>query len=448
MTILGTDMFNAKLKNEIQLLKEEIKALRDSQENRSDEMLEVTVDRNMLITAMNRNFSRLVGHESSQLVGKSLGTLTPSYVKDLPCFKNFQIAMQKGTGVTDEYRYLASDGRMVWMRAAWCPTKSESGVVTHMTAYGTDVTQAINKARENDEFIQALYRSTAVIEFKLDGTILAANENFLKTVGYSLQEIVGKHHSIFCEPAYTNSTEYQKLWRDLNDGQYVARRFKRMDRSGHEIWLEASYNPVRDTRGQLYKIVKFATCITEQIRHEMEVSSAAGVAYEVSRQTDNSAKRGAGAVKDTVDTMNKIVAQVSNASAGVEALGHQSYLITSIVATIGGIAQQTNLLALNAAIEAARAGDQGRGFAVVADEVRKLAGRTSVATEEIVEVVQKNNALVEEAVANMGESKKQAEVGLALASQAGNVISEIQSGAQEVVAAVGRFATHLAAEEK
>ncbi|WAH61427.1 methyl-accepting chemotaxis protein [Pseudomonas silvicola] len=200
---------------------------------------------------------------------------------------------------------------------------------------------------------------------------------------------------------------------------------------------------MRDTRGKLYKIVKFATDITDQIRRETEVSSAAGVAYEVSRQTDTSAKKGAEAVNNTVTTMNNIVTQISSVSDGVEALGRQSHLITSIVATIGGIAQQTNLLALNAAIEAARAGEQGRGFAVVADEVRKLAGRTSAATEEIVEVVKKNNALVEEAVASMGESRKQAEKGLALASQAGEVIVEIQSGAQEVVSAVGQFATQL-----
>ncbi|WP_425299827.1 methyl-accepting chemotaxis protein [Pseudomonas asplenii] len=186
--------------------------------------------------------------------------------------------------------------------------------------------------------------------------------------------------------------------------------------------------------------------MTDQVNREREVSSAAGIAYEVSRKTDSSAKKGAEAVQDTVDTMNKIVAQVSNASEGVEALGHQSHLITSIVSTIGGIAQQTNLLALNAAIEAARAGDQGRGFAVVADEVRKLAGRTSTATEEIVEVVQRNNALVAEAVTSMSESRRQAEIGLSLASQAGNVIVEIQSGAQEVVSAVGRFANHLSNE--
>lgn len=439
-------MFNSKLKNQLQRLQDEIDALQRAQAARTHEMLEITVDRNLLITAVNRNFARWVGREQSQLLGQSLASIAPSYVKELPCFKDFQQAMSTGTGVSDEYRYITADGRMVWMRAAWCPVKSAAGAVTHMSAYGTDVTASIDKARENDEFIKALYRSTAVIEFELDGTIVAANDNFLRTVNYSLAEIVGKHHRIFCDPNYVNSPAYQQLWRSLNEGQFVAERFLRFDKSGRELWLEASYNPVRDTRGQLYKIVKFAIDISEQVKHEQEVSAAAGVAYDVSRKTDDSARRGAVAVKDTVETMNRIVSQISTASAGVEALGQQSQLITSIVSTIGGIAQQTNLLALNAAIEAARAGEQGRGFAVVADEVRKLAGRTSAATQEIVEVVQKNNTLVEVAVVSMGESTHQAEIGLALASQAGHVITEIQSGAQEVVTAVGRFSSQIAGQ--
>jgi methyl-accepting chemotaxis protein len=439
-------MFNSKLKNQLQRLQDEIDALQRAQAARTHEMLEITVDRNLLITAVNRNFARWVGREQSQLLGQSLASIAPSYVKELPCFKDFQQAMSTGTGVSDEYRYITADGRMVWMRAAWCPVKSAAGAVTHMSAYGTDVTASIDKARENDEFIKALYRSTAVIEFELDGTIVAANDNFLRTVNYSLAEIVGKHHRIFCDPNYANSPAYEQLWRSLNEGQFVAERFLRFDKSGRELWLEASYNPVRDTRGQLYKIVKFAIDISEQVKHEQEVSAAAGIAYDVSRKTDDSARRGAVAVKDTVETMNRIVSQVSTASAGVEALGQQSQLITSIVSTIGGIAQQTNLLALNAAIEAARAGEQGRGFAVVADEVRKLAGRTSAATQEIVEVVQKNNTLVEAAVVSMGESTHQAEIGLALASQAGHVITEIQSGAQEVVTAVGRFSSQIAGQ--
>lgn len=141
--------------------------------------------------------------------------------------------------------------------------------------------------------------------------------------------------------------------------------------------------------------------------------------------------------------MNLIVDQVTAASTSIEALGKQSLLISSIVQTIGGIAQQTNLLALNAAIEAARAGEQGRGFAVVADEVRQLAARTSAATDEIVTVVQDNQLLVNQAVSGMGSSRSQAEQGLNLAQQAGSVILEIQAGAREVVGAVERFAKQL-----
>jgi len=200
---------------------------------------------------------------------------------------------------------------------------------------------------------------------------------------------------------------------------------------------------VHDTEGNLYKVVKFANVVTDQVMREAEVRQAAGVAYDISLQTDVSAERGASVVKDTLVTMQKITDQVQSATDGIEALGKQSLLISSIVQTIGGIAAQTNLLALNAAIEAARAGDQGRGFAVVADEVRQLAARTSTATDEIVNVVQQNQALADEAVRNMFASREQAVQGLGLANQAGAVIVEIQDAAKQVVSAVERFAKEL-----
>lgn len=225
----------------------------------------------------------------------------------------------------------------------------------------------------------------------------------------------------------------------MNRGEFVADRFKRLDSMGRTVWLEATYNPVYDTEGNLYKVVKFATVVTEQVEREAEVSQAAQTAYEISRSTDISAQRGAVVVTDTVQTMRKIADDMQSASSGVEALGKQSLLISSIIQTISSIAQQTNLLALNAAIEAARAGEQGRGFAVVADEVRQLAGRTSTATGEIAAVVQQNQTLVDGTVRDMANSKLQAEQGVQLAGQAGDVIVEIQDGAKKVVEAVARF---------
>jgi methyl-accepting chemotaxis protein len=197
------------------------------------------------------------------------------------------------------------------------------------------------------------------------------------------------------------------------------------------------------TQERLYKVVKFATVITDQVDREQQVSDAAATAYEVSKHTDANAQEGTDVVKQTVETMERITQEMASASTGIEALGKQSLLISTMVQTIGGIASQTNLLALNAAIEAARAGEQGRGFAVVADEVRQLANRTSKATDEIVSVVQQNQQLVDQAIASIASSRTQAQAGLTLANKAGAVIVEIREGAKKVVEAVGHFAKKL-----
>lgn len=319
-----------------------------------------------------------------------------------------------------------------------------SGQLSHVTCYATNITSRVEKASENASFIEALLRSTAVIEFDLSGHVLMANDQFLQAMGYSLGQAKGSHHRIFCKPEQVSSQEYKDFWSTLNRGEFVAGRFERIDSRGQTVWLEATYNPVYDTEGKLCKVVKFATVVSDQVAREQEVSGAAQTAFEISQQTDVSAQRGAVVVNDTMHTMRKIAVDMQAASGGVEALGKQSLLISSIIQTISSIAQQTNLLALNAAIEAARAGEQGRGFAVVADEVRQLAGRTSTATEEIASVVLQNQKLVDETVAEMANSKSQAEQGLDLATQAGQVIVEIQDGAKRVVEAVGRFATQVA----
>jgi methyl-accepting chemotaxis protein len=317
--------------------------------------------------------------------------------------------------------------------------------LTSFSLFANDLTRTIEASKEHEGIINALLRSTAVIEFNLKGEVLNANERFLGAMGYKLDQIKGKHHSQFCEPQEVNSPGYKDFWAKLNRGEFVAGRFKRVDAFGRPVWLEASYNPVHDAHDRLYKVVKFATVISDQVNQEIAVAEAANIAYSTSQQTDLSAQKGATVVQQTVDVMRQISLQVQDAAQGIEALDKQSQLISSIIKTISGIAGQTNLLALNAAIEAARAGEQGRGFAVVADEVRLLAGRTSQAAEEIVEVVQKNQQLAQTAVDSMSSSRQQAEQGLGLANEAGAVIVEIQDGAQKVVDAIGQFANQLKA---
>ncbi|MFA0943119.1 MULTISPECIES: methyl-accepting chemotaxis protein [Pseudomonas syringae group] len=436
-------MFNTRLKKELQAQQAELFMYRQMQKGIDARMLSMTLDASNRISHANGNFLQALGYTLDQLVGRDMDQLVPSYVRQLACYRDLKSATQNGESVIDRYRFLHANGSLVWIRAMWQPVLDEQGKLTHLQCYGSDITEVVEKAAENAAFIQALLRSSAVIEFDLSGHVLTANEQFLRGMGYNLTQIKGKHHSMFCDSHETSQAAYRDFWATLNRGEFVAGRFKRIDSSGRDVWLEATYNPIHDAQGKLYKVVKFATLVTDQVAREDEVSQAASVAFEISQRTDVSAQRGADVVQNTVDTMRKISEEMQSASSGIEALGKQSVLINSIVQTIGGIAQQTNLLALNAAIEAARAGEQGRGFAVVADEVRQLAGRTSAATEEIVTVVQQNQALADEAVRGMANSRTQAEQGLLLANEAGAVIVEIQEGAKQVVGAVGRFANQL-----
>jgi methyl-accepting chemotaxis protein len=436
-------MFNTRLKREFQAQQQELSELRQLRDGMEQEMLSVTVDPEFRIIKANLPFTQALGYSADTIAGQSMGDLIPAYVTKLPCYRNLRAAVAAGEPISDTYRFLHANGRLIWMKATWQPVMDEAGQLSHVQAYATDVTASLERAKENEAFIDALLRSTAIIEFDLKGNVLKANDQFLRAMGYTLAQIKGKHHSIFCDPADVSTAQYKEFWATLNKGEFVAGRFKRVDSGHRQVWLEATYNPVHDVEGNLYKVVKFATLVTDQVEREHEVSEAASIAFEISRQTDLSAQRGATVVQDTVQTMRRISTEMQSASGSIEALGKQSLLISSIVQTIGGIAQQTNLLALNAAIEAARAGEQGRGFAVVADEVRQLAGRTSAATEEIVNVVQQNQTLVDEAVRGMANSRGQAEQGLDMANEAGSVIVEIQDSARQVVSAVSRFANQL-----
>ena len=391
----------------------------------------------------NSNFLSLMGYTLAEVRGQHHRLFCEPGQSSSREYSEFWRRLASGEFVSERFLRRDKQGREIWLEASYNPVLGASGRVEKVLKIAADISAEVRKEQEQNSLINAINRSMAMIEFNLQGEVLTANDNFLNTMGYRLEDIRGKHHRLFCNREEADSAGYKSFWTQLNRGEYVSGRFQRVGRNGQPIWLRATYNPVFDSNGKLYKVVKFASDVTEQVQHQEAESRAARIAYDTALQTDATAQQGAQVVQHTVEVMQGIAGELNRAAEGISAVSEQSEMISSIVQTIRGIAEQTNLLALNAAIEAARAGEQGRGFAVVADEVRSLAGRTSQATVEIVEVVRRNHELAQGAVNSMDASKDKAEQGVRLANEAGAVILEIQEGARRVVDAISQFTATL-----
>lgn len=288
------------------------------------------------------------------------------------------------------------------------------------------------------EQMAAISRSQTMIVFSIDGTILSANENFLRSVGYTLDQIKGRHHSIFVDPEQSKDPSYAKFWENLRNGNYQFGKYKRLTRDGKVVWIEGAYNPIPDESGKIYKVVKFANDVTAQVEllanlkalidrnfgeidqaigsSSTEADTAAKAAGEMSSNVQSvatSADELAVSIAEIAKSMSqsrsvtdKAFSQTVAAGSDTEALTRSAQEMNGIVGLIRSIASQINLLALNATIEAARAGEAGKGFAVVANEVKTLAIQAASATQRIsteIEGIQKISAGVAGALGTIRE---------------------------------------------
>ena len=253
-----------------------------------------------------------------------------------------------------------------------------------------------SSAREAVAQVIALSKSQAVIEFNLDGTIITANQNFLDVMGYRLDEIAGRHHSMFVMPEEQDSAAYREFWARLGRGEYQSAEYKRLGKGGREIWIQASYNPIFDLNGKPYKVVKYATDITAQAIGRKKADNARGLIEAVAAGSEQMSA----SIREISETMAKsrenskvATTRVDAADGQAQKLNAAAQAMSGIVEMISGITSQINLLALNATIESARAGEAGRGFAVVASEVKNLASQAKQATDTITSEIDALNTI-------------------------------------------------------
>ena len=293
--------------------------------------------------------------------------------------------------------------------------------------------------------LAAIDRAQAIIEFELDGTIIAANRNFLDAMGYDATQVVGSHHRMFLAPGEATSRAYVDFWARLQAGELQGGLFRRVGAGGREVWIQATYNPVMDADGVPLKIIKYATDITAQTMAarvlQSEVGALANAVSGNSKQAEQGERLAAEARRKAADGREA----AAEAMRTMEDIRQDTQAVGGILETIDTLAFQTNLLALNAAIEAARAGESGRGFAVVAAEVRQLAVRSAAASREIRALIENARTTVDTGVARVGRAASVMGVLDRSVGELGDVARQVADTARAQSAGIDRV--HVAAAE-
>jgi len=249
------------------------------------------------VLTANQNFQKLMGYELDEMVGRHHRMFAESSYASTAEYQAFWERLGRGEFESGEYKRIGKNGKEVWIQATYNPILDPRGNPVKVVKFASDVTEAKLKSADFEAKVDAIDKGQAVIEFDLDGKVITANRNFLASMGYTLREVIGQHHSMFCTVEYQQSTEYRDFWLRLNEGQFISGRFQRLGKFNRDVWLQSTYTPVFDLNGKPAKVIKYAFDVTKEVTLEQSIITRAhemknnikSLVQSISDVADNSA---------------------------------------------------------------------------------------------------------------------------------------------------------------
>lgn len=419
-------MFASKtLKQTIQQQNEQIEALQSMLQAMHQSTAIIEFDLNGQVLEANHNFLSLMGYRLEEVIGQHHQIFVTERYRTSAEYEAFWQSLRQGKYTCDLFKRITKSGEEVWIEASYNPVKNSNNQVIKVVKFAQNVTQQMRKALDAEGQLKAIHRVMAVIEFDMQGNILTANDNFLQVMGYALEDIKGKHHRMFADPAYATSSAYAAFWQGLQAGQHTAGTFKRLGKNAKEVWIEASYNPIFDDEGRLVKVVKYAT----------DVGSSPNL-KELKELVEQTASVLAGIASGDLthklylpaETKESMFAEIEQSL-----LSSVKQLRKSLKATIGETSQVThavNQVAVDVSGNTAQLNSLMQQQAALLEE-------TSATMQEVTQTVASNTSSAQEVAELTKDMRAKTETGTQVMQQTISAMQDIQASSRQIADIVG-----------